>query len=563
MAGYGWPNPSTDVPDRVRLAFACTFELIRKGTEMSTRPDLRIDLEQLNTAAKTAGRVRHDLEATSHDYQSLVESVGHSRLGRVVAGFSSSWSIHRKHLLSDVQTLCCSIEAARDDFQAVDKAAAGGSEGPSPVGGSPAGSHPAPNLSSTSSALPAAPSAGSVHLDTSPNPPAVPVSGGQPLPGGPAPQSTTLRAPDPGEGAQFPQAPDLLPPSDPAEPADPFADVREDAPHFQSLLGHWAAEAIRLQNLGLPLAALGAGTLAVLQQYGKLPPALSLQPDGTINKGGSSLPSTPGAASASQLLDSIGPAGERGTRASVPTQEGSEPVADDRVGSDVDPDSAAPGEAPITPEADTAEDDTLVGAGDAQRSGSIDSALSVPEDGAGVRPNGFEVAPGAASEGSGSAQADASSVSQPSAGQGSSGASETSGGLPLPPPPSSSAAERLLDIGTSSTGGVAVAGTAAVAAAALSGVSGSPGGGISAPAAQANASTQVAAMGSLAAMTPSLGASGGVSGAGGVAGVPAPGMPLGPGFARGEGNERLRAAKEALDRLAQDQDNNKRQESDQ
>ena len=216
---------------------------------MTGATDLHIDYDQIDAAVTTTTGIHAELDQTNQQYDSLVSSVGHSGLADVISNFAGSWAIHRRHLLTEVETLNGNLRRMRDDFRATDQQLA-------PESGGQGGSQ----------AVPASTPAAAVDPNSPPSEP----TGTTPGPGG-----ADLPGPDAPREDSYPVLPDPRPAEEPTEgdtPQEVLADIHEDSEQFSTLLGSWAREAVRLDSLGMPLSLLGAGTLSLLAMYGKLPP---------------------------------------------------------------------------------------------------------------------------------------------------------------------------------------------------------------------------------------------------------------------------------------------------
>jgi len=520
---------------------------------------LRIDYDQLHNATANSEKARSAIEGTGADLGSIDSSVGHRNLGGVMGSFAGSWSVHRTHLLAEVETLRDNLAAARRDFEAVDTALAGTTDAAGATAGTSSGTPTAPGVDAQAPAT--ASPGGSPEAPRGHEVPDAPVTA----------DPATLDPGDQGAGTvpAATAAATLRPPTTPGaseEVADLFADIDHDGGQFQSLLEHWADEATRLDHLGLSLSALGAGTLAVLSMYGKLPAGYTYQPDGTVIKSGAGV-NRPRATSAISALDQVGPkpagetapvltAGEAselleaGDKGGLPQAPEPRPTPPEEAG-DPRPQETAEGVRPVTPSevAGAVGEQPEPRPMEPEREGSPGTESGAPQPGAPGRP---ETTQGGGHGDSGTRSGEAGG-----------GAPVGTGGMPLPPPPPAAAAsEALSGSGFGGSGGsapAAVVGSTAASAAALSAVA-SPGSG-SGPAATSHATgaastiaPHVAAMGSLSPLNhPGGGGSG--SALGGVATAGAPGSaPAATTASRGEGSGRARAAKEALDRLAADGD---------
>lgn len=527
-------------------------------------PDLIIDFAQLETAKGTTERVRSKLEQTAQGYDKLAESVGQKDLGNVIGDFSSSWAIHRRKLLEEAAGLGTQIQKAIGNFRAVDIGTAqpgGGSGG----GGTPHESRPATPADGPG----AAPGSGS----GAPN-------SGQPLPNAPTSPAASPSDPLPRPVEDPTAAPPPQGPRSPIPPSgddvdDLFSDIQQDSQEFQSLLGRWADEAVRLDALGLPLTALGAGTLAVLSMYGKLPTGYTYNPDGTVTKS-SRVPGRTDAQSVGEVLDRLrGPDSGQDTPSGITAEQANDVLAPPEPQSE-------PGE-PTTPPSESAEGDQQVG--DAAATSEAETAPAIDAEGSAIGERAADQSPAGAEQSTelpaapaGSTDAAIASEGRASGGGAAGSGGGGGGGLPLPaPPPSGSAvdaSEALAGAGQDGKAAIA-AGSAAASAAALSGLSAPPSaagttGMHAGPAGAAplgakapDMAPHVAAMGSLSALGRTSPGGAALGPAAGLGGVGAPGStPGGTSVFRGEGSERVRAAKEALARLAHDQDADNTQESE-
>lgn len=509
---------------------------------MTGATDLHIDYDQIDAAVTTTTGIHAELDQTNQQYDSLVSSVGHSGLADVISNFAGSWAIHRRHLLTEVETLNGNLRRMRDDFRATDQQLApesGGQGGSQAVPAStPAPATPAPGSANPS--LPSPPPAAAVDPNSPPSEP----TGTTPGPGG-----ADLPGPDAPRDDSYPVLPDPRPAEEPTEgdtPQEVLADIHEDSEQFSTLLGSWAREAVRLDSLGMPLSLLGAGTLSLLAMYGKLPPGYSMRPDGSVVKAGASAGSS---AAGSTAADLLAPSGT-----DKPAATADAPLSPDEVRDLLTP--LEPSEGDVV----------------AVDSDAVDSVDELPEsvDDSGTIPDGAPSAPeprpmedvaDAPGTGTGSTAgsgmplppppADASSPVATGGGAGG-GSAPTSApsGTPLLASPTEVAAQLLAPsagssppVGVAATAGSAAAATAALAAMATPAAPAAA----AVPAPRPDVAPHVAAMGSLSAMSApmSSGASAGslsVPGGGPVAGV------------RGDAAERVRAVREALDRLGDERE---------
>ena len=244
------------------------------------RRDLTIDYEALEGAIRASAEAHSCIGASAAGYHALADAVGHSGLRGTVDAFSSNWDIHRRHLLEEIEGLQKDIRAVIDLFKKVDVS---GTQTDGSNTKSTETTQPTPAPTPTPAPAPTPPSPGVT-------PPAPSPASAPPVPAPPAPGTAPeLVAPAPrlDDLPAQPGAPDVGPDSDgDGIPDDLDNAIDRDSAQFQHLLDRWSREAEKLVALGLPLTALGAGTLAVLAMFGRLPAGYTYHPDGTITRSG-------------------------------------------------------------------------------------------------------------------------------------------------------------------------------------------------------------------------------------------------------------------------------------
>jgi uncharacterized protein YukE len=83
--------------------------------------DLKVDVERLRQCASQLSRVQSEFSHHADPADGYSErELGSSKITGVFNDFGDNWSIHRKKLLEEIQTLGTSLEAAADAYSEVD-----------------------------------------------------------------------------------------------------------------------------------------------------------------------------------------------------------------------------------------------------------------------------------------------------------------------------------------------------------------------------------------------------------------------------------------------------------
>lgn len=83
-------------------------------------PDIRLDLDRLDEARITLGRVSGRLEGVGDAYRHLPDAAGHPRLAGALSEFRDAWSVHREDLLEELRFLREATGAIVDTFTELD-----------------------------------------------------------------------------------------------------------------------------------------------------------------------------------------------------------------------------------------------------------------------------------------------------------------------------------------------------------------------------------------------------------------------------------------------------------
>ena len=272
---------------------------------------LKVDLDLLHEGLLAARQAHEAIAASAAGYEGLSTAVGHRRLNTTLDDFGRNWAVHRRRLLDELDTLAGNISHTYEKFRRDD-------ENMGRIDGSPKRpvERPAHN-GSTSPATPGAAESAEQAPVVPPAPQSSPASAAHPEP--PTPVSDGPRgAPSvPTDGP----APTVHPERD-DQPIDHVArpeqalppNVNADTAAVNAVLDVWSERAEALVKLGLPITALGAGAVALLALFGRLPAGYTLNPDGTVTqrerKGATSAGALDQAAAAAALGDVDGPSSQ-------------------------------------------------------------------------------------------------------------------------------------------------------------------------------------------------------------------------------------------------------------
>ena len=255
---------------------------------------LKVDLDLLHEGLLAARQAHEAIAASAAGYEGLSTAVGHRRLNTTLDDFGRNWAVHRRRLLDELDTLAGNISHTYEKFRRDD-------ENMGRIDGSP--KRPVERPAHNGSTSPATPGA----AESAEQAPVVP----------PAPQSSPASAAVPTDGP----APTVHPERD-DQPIDHVArpeqalppNVNPDTAAVNAVLDVWSERAEALVKLGLPITALGAGAVALLALFGRLPAGYTLNPDGTVTqrepKGATSAGALDQAAAAAALGDVDGPSSQ-------------------------------------------------------------------------------------------------------------------------------------------------------------------------------------------------------------------------------------------------------------